>query len=454
MLELSAEAIGMGIDCVGSRGMTLLKERYPEFSLLLWEEVDSPYPPCPLEKSSPFLKKLPLESVDLLYIFGIGSGSSYIWLKGWLEQKKERALIFLEDDLAAISSFSQTEYAEDLLQNSQVHLRFIPAKNHWDEIIEELVKTYPSQKVEVAAIPVYAQKRRAFFQKIRLKLMRKSAVCHALMTEALYSHRLTQNILRNIRLWPDSFFANHFQNRFQGIPAIICGAGPSLGPTIPLLQELENRALLIGGGSAIAALTNQGITPHLAIALDPNPEEYERLRAASAYEVPLIYGTRVQPDIFSTCNGPKGYIHSHTGGPCEAYFEKELGIQADPVGPDLGEEALSVTTLAIAFAVQMGCSPILLNGVDLAYTGMKRYAEGIMSTSCVALKDLQKEVRSSERLVKKKGIGGASVHTLVKWVMESSCISSYAKEHPATRFINVSQSGLGFEGIPNISISE
>ena len=464
----------MAIDCAGSERTAVLTERYPEFSLLLWDEPSNPYQFCANSDGKPnahrdgrflhsdsidkemklFQKKLHLESIDLLYVFGIGLGHCYPFLERWLLEKKERSVIFLEDDLAVIDAFSRTAHAQALLSNPQVHLRFVPSGSDWKEIIDDLVKTYPCERVEVAALSSYGKERGALFKKIRLELMRKSTTCHALMTEAIYSHRLTQNILRNIRLWPDSFFANRLKGQFKGIPAIICGAGPSLGSSIALLKEVEDKALIIAGGSTIAALSNQGITPHLAMALDPNPEEYDRLRSASAYEVPLIYGTRVQPDIFSTCNGPKGYIHSHTGGPCEVFFERELAIEEDPIGPDLGQEALSVTTLAIAFAVEMGCNPILLNGIDLAYTGMQRYAEGIMSSSKVALKELQKEVRASDRLLKRKGITGEVVHTLVKWVMESSCISSYAKEHPETRFINTSSSGLGFDGIKNIPFSE
>jgi hypothetical protein len=38
--------------------------------------------------------------------------------------------------------------------------------------------------------------------------------------------------------------------------------------------------------------------------------------------------------------------------------------------------------------------------------------------------------------------------------MESECIGSYAKAHPQTRFINVSQGGIGIPGIPNMALSE
>jgi hypothetical protein len=274
------------------------------------------------------------------------------------------------------------------------------------------------------------------------------------MTEALYTHKLLGNLLRNIKRWPGSFFASGLKGKFCGIPAVICGAGPSLQEHYSLLKNLEDRALIIAGGSTIAALSNHGIFPHLGLALDPNADEFGRLKMASAYEMPLIYATRLQPDVFNTANGERGYLISDTGGSCERYFEKEMGIEGDPVGPELGPEAFSVTTLAIALAVEMGCNPILLDGIDLAYTGMQRYAAGVLPSSHVQVSEMRKQRQASERLLKRKNIHGHYVHTLVKWVMESECIASFAKAHPETRFVNVSEGGIGFPGIPNVSLIE
>ncbi len=467
MVHAFEKDIGMEASCAGSD--SLLFERYPEISFLISYQPFQPYELNGPNAKGPdgwlhaddieqemqrFRSKLDLDGVDVLYVFGIGLGHAYGALTSWLKEKKERMLIFLEDEIAVIDALVKTEQCQLLFSDPQVHLQLIQDSKELPSILKELIETYPSLHVEVAALESYAKKRTKLFKKIRLKLMRQSAVVDALMTEALYSHQLVDNVLANFKRWPHSFFANGLKNKFKNIPAIICGAGPSLGPTIPLLKSLEDRALIIAGGSTITALSNQGIVPHLGLALDPNPEEYSRLRTTSAFEMPLLYGTRVQPDVFNTCNGPWGYIHSYTGGPCEAYFERELEIKAEPIGPDLGPEAFSVTTLAIALAVEMGCNPILLNGIDLAYTGMQRYAEGVMPTSQVFFEQLQKEKRASDRLLKRKNIQGTMVYTLVKWVMESSSIAAYAKAHKEAEFINVSSAGLGFKGIANRSFSE
>ncbi|MBY0528564.1 MAG: DUF115 domain-containing protein [Rhabdochlamydiaceae bacterium] len=444
----------MELGCVGSELAAEWMERYPEIAFLIsYGEIVPSSQSEDLQEIAAWRAELDLEGIDVLYVLGVGN-QVYQELKCWLQEKKERMLIFLEEDLTQISSFAQTEASLEVISDPQVHLQLIQNTKALASQLKTLIHAFPTPRLEVVATPAFSQERASLFKKIRLTMLRECAVGDAVLTEALYSHQLVENVLANFKRWPHSFFANGLKDKFKNVPAIICGAGPSLGPSIPLLKTLSDRALIIAGGSTIAALSNQGVVPHIGMALDPNPEEYSRLRVISAYEMPFVYGNRVQPDVFQTCNGPFGYLHSFTGGPCEAYFEKALDISAEPVGADLGPEAFSVTAMAIALAVKMGCNPIILNGIDLAYTGMKRYAEGVMPSSKVFLQEISQEKRASEKLLRRKGIAGTMVYTLVKWVMESSCISKYAKIHSDTQFINVSQEGLGFKGIANKSLSQ
>lgn len=429
-----------------------LLERYPEILFLLSYTPISELPPE--DDDVGFLTKLDLEKIDILYLYGIGTGRTYAVLKNWLKSRRERRLIIIEDDLAAIHILLSSEHAENLLTDAQVSVHFIAEPKQLQRHLEELASAYSCDKIEVAAIESYQKKKRRRFHQIRLKLLRLSAVYHAILTESLYAHKMLVNVMQNIRRWPGCFLAGGLKGKFKNIPAVICGAGPSLQASLPHIKELEDRALIIAGGSTIAALSNQGIQPHLGIALDPNAEEFGRLKIASSYETPLIYGTRLQPDVFNAINGERGYLVSDTGGPAERYFEKQLGIDSEPVGPELGPEALSVTTLAIALAVEMGCNPIILNGIDLAYAGTKRYADGVMPSSHIDLSEKRSDFKSPERLLKRKDIHGTFVHTLVKWVMESECIAAYAKSHPHVRFLNVSAGGLGFPGIPNLPIDQ
>ena len=54
----------------------------------------------------------------------------------------------------------------------------------------------------------------------------------------------------------------------NGLPIILCSAGPSLHNELGLLRELQHRAILIAADGALAALVRAGIRPHLVTAVD------------------------------------------------------------------------------------------------------------------------------------------------------------------------------------------
>ena len=99
----------------------------------------------------------------------------------------------------------------------------------------------------------------------------------------------------------------------------------------------------------------------------------------------------------------------------------------------------------------MGCNPIFLNGIDLAYTNKKRYAEGVGADEELRLSE---ETAAADRIVRRKDKNGKTVYTAIRWVMESASISHFAKKHPETLFVNTGVGGLGFKGIDDLSLKE
>ncbi len=421
-----------------SNGNEILLERYPELFFLL-QYGDVPELEMSLSKVVGDFSVAHLEALSTIYVCGLGEGSVYTRLLPWLKAQKSRRLIFLEEKIEAVRAL--LDFPEVFL-DPQVVVRLAP--QHVEAVIQELVSSFPCDRVDVFSSGTCSLRR---FRQIRLQILRKTTLTHSLMNESLHYHKLLLNIIPNMHRWENSFLANGLKNKLHNIPAFICGAGPSLAEQIPHLAELKDRALLIAGGSAITVLSSQGVIPHLGIALDPNKEEFERLKQASSYEMPLLYASRLQPDVFNTTNAETGYIVSDTGGGFEKYMEEASKFPPSAIGENLGMEALSVTTLSLALAVEMGCNPIFFSGVDLAYTGGERYARGVAAPS-----HRGQPKKASGQLLKRPNIQGKQVDTTVQWVMERDCISAFAKDTPHVRFINTSSAGLGFRGIPNYSL--
>jgi len=373
-----------------------------------------------------------LESVEVLYFYGIGVGEGYEEAVSWLRGSPKRKLVLLEDDLDKIASFLHHKNAAKVLRDPQVVLARLGE-------FDELAERFPVNRIEVFALPS-----KGSVKKLKETLLLKTAFAHALHLDRVHGYQHFQNFVCNLRRLPRSFYANKLQGKFRGIPAIVCGAGPSLKEATPWLRTMENRALLIAGGSTLAALSSQGILPHFGMAVDPNLEEYRRLKNSFAFEVPLLYSTRVFPAIFQAANGPFGYMRTGVGGVSELWMEEELGLLDPLIGTHLSNDAISVTSTCLAFAQFLGCSPILLSGVDLAYTGKKRYAPGVAEESL----DLDEETGSVDRIVRKRDRQGKIVYTAVRWLIESNGFSHFATMHPETEFINTTPGGIGFKKIP------
>ena len=419
--------------------VSLLMDRFPSIGLIA----------ATLPEEEVLDEKLPhfqIDKVEIFYFYGLGTGSIYFQCKEWLKANSERQLVFLEDKPGVIGSFLHRKVAAEILADPQVHLELFSKKN---EEIEALAKRFPAKRIEVAALPS-----KKGFQNLRLKLLRKTALSHALHLDRLHGYQPFKNFLENIKYLPLSFYANGLKGAFRNIPAVVCGAGPSLQKNIDVLRTLENKALLIAGGSTLAALSSRGIMPHFGMAVDPNLEEYRRLRNSFAFEVPLLYSTRVHPGTFQTCNGPFGYMRSGIGGVPELWIEEELGLLDDLLGDFLSPESISVTSICIAWAQFLGCNPILLNGIDMAYTCNKRYSSGVAEDDEITYAAIDAEKSAADRILKRKDRLGNPVYTAVRWVMESTSISHFAKKHPEVQFLNTTDGGIGFKGIDYMSLVE
>ncbi|MBM3197744.1 MAG: DUF115 domain-containing protein [Chlamydiae bacterium] len=456
----------------GGTCLDLLSQRFPDIAFLL--TVDQP-PTLSLFKESKghynaygnkgalyeqdlakecalWKKNLALEGVVILYVYGIGLGYYYQELLIWLHEKRERVLVFLEDDMQVLRTWLSLSSSEMLLRDPQVHLVYLPEGVPMEDILDHCVRRWLSDRVEWTALRSYARGKSSMMRKIRLSLLQKSALVHVGITELIQYPQLLRNLLSNMLRLPETFHANRLQGTMQGIPAIICGAGVSLAQDIPLLREMENKALIFAGGSAITALGYHGVAPHIAMALDPNEEEYQRLRDSSVFEVPFIFSARLREDVFSAMQVKPGYLYSDTGGVFESWLHEQLNLGYGSLGPELGMEALSVTTLALPLARLLGCGPILFCGVDLSYQQEQRYAPGVLSSSKVPFTEKQKDTRSIDRLLRRRNRQGQTIYTLTKWVMEARCLGAYAKAHQALRCFSASTQGLPIPSVPILSM--
>lgn len=414
------------------------------------DEVPIPSPTDSLSQAKEWLQTLDLANVYVLIVYGIGRGSYYDAIKPWLQEDSARRLVMLEDNLGAIRYFLTTSKATEALQDPQVQLLYFRDLKDNEAVLEVLYWNFAMTRIQIAATLEYEKNKHEIYQDLRQKITYDFALKNALVEEYLkYGGAFFINFYQNMLELPGSYLGNKTFGSFYRVPAIICGAGPSLAKSLPLLSTLMDKALIFAGGSALNAFNAFGIQPHLGAGIDPNPAQLIRLKSNQAYEVPFYYRNRMHHEAFKHITGPRLYITGAGGYDVSDWYEEKLGIKTEFM-----DEGHNVVNFCLQIAAQLGCNPIIFAGLDLAFTDMKAYAPGVEDQiDFDPNKNLEEDDYDSKPIIR-TDIYGKPVHTLWKWVAESEWISEFAKEHSEITILNCTEGGIGFPNVPNESLKE
>lgn len=391
----------------------------------------------PTEDPEAWFRKIPFQDERVLVVYGLGWGEMFPPLEKWLKKDPDRRVFFFEEDPGVLVRFFETAAAPKILAHPQVEVHFFKELSDKEPAFENFYWSNVLMKTAVAIHPAYQKwhPKRAFdFEnKVKFILEMKNALVEEYVKYGISFYRnFYFNVLELAKAKP----ASALWGRFKNVPAIICGAGPSLEKQIPFLKELKDKALIIAGGSSLNALSFGGVLPHFSTALDPNQEQAVRIRTNNAAHLPFLYRNRAHVEALSLIKGPKLYVVGSGGFEVSDFFEERLGIENEFI-----DEGHNVINFLCEIVTRLGCNPIIFVGLDLAYTDLKSYSTGVV-----------KEVKLTPETLPKTAIlhtkpTGEQIWTEWKWLGEAKWIEEYAKEHPDFTFINATEGGLGIAGI-------
>lgn len=388
------------------------------------------------------------KKIPLIYVYGVGLGYYYQAAKKWLHQDPSRRLVFIEDNLAVIHRLFETDLGYTILHDSQVQLHYLESMEKSKELFNILYWNFFLTTLLVSGLKLYSEFKNEIYQELQHKIHYDASLKNSLLIEYLnYGVGFFKNFYPNILCLEGSYLADHLFGKFKNVPAIICGAGPSLEKNLPFLGKLLNKALVFAGGSTLNALNAADIQPHFGAGIDPNPPQYDRLSSNTAFEVPFFYRNRLLHQAFKTIHGPRLYVTGSGGYDISYFFEDLLGIKGKPL-----EEGHNVVNFCLEIAHALGCNPIIFVGMDLAYTGMKAYASGVIEDNTVDVDKITKTDDIDHSALLKKDIYGKPIYTLWKWISEAEWIGDFAKTNPHSIVINATEGGMGFPGIPNMTL--
>lgn len=156
---------------------------------------------------------------------------------------------------------------------------------------------------------------------------------------------------------------------FEGKPAVVVAAGPSLDKQLPLLRELQDRVVIIGIGQTTRALRDAGIDPHLVHVLESRDVSHQLTDAGDTRDLIVAPSADADPAIFDVPSRAK-FTVTGAGGALGVWIASATGETHYSMGGG------TVAQGAVGMASMLGCNPIALIGQDLAFTDGRAYAKG------------------------------------------------------------------------------
>jgi len=176
--------------------------------------------------------------------------------------------------------------------------------------------------------------------------------------------------------------------RMSGVPAAIVGAGPGLDRLVPALSEAQERILVLACDTALPALQGAGVRVDIALTVDSTPASqthYQNVLDRSFLPVfvggvhpPLLVDFKDRVWLTAIAPFPTADLLEPLPGPSSYLMEKGCLVLNGTVG-----------SAALDLALRLGCGPVFLAGVDLAYCEGRDHAKGTIYDDDTGFQDRQ-----------------------------------------------------------------
>jgi hypothetical protein len=269
-------------------------------------------------------------------------------------------------------------------------------------------------------------------------------------TLAKFEKTWTSNIARNIGVIADSCGANVFYNAFNGIPAIVVAAGPSLTESIPFIKENSDRGVIIAVDTSYKILLAHGIVPHFCITVDAQLINARYFEGSPESDTVLVADPMVHPSTFRFFKGSV----TVTGVAFEMmkWIENICGARGELT------HGGSVSTNAYDFARELGASPVILVGQDLSFTKGLAHVKGSYLDEQIHNKTMRFNnapmFNSRQRTYLPKlllpGINSGKVHSTQKMII----FMNWFEKRNDPELINATYDGVAMKGVRNVKQAE
>lgn len=179
-------------------------------------------------------------------------------------------------------------------------------------------------------------------------------------TIIVHGRKMEANTLLNIPSVAKSHGMKDLRDKFAGCTAVLAGAGPSLDAAIPHLKAHYGEYLLIAVDRALKPMLAAGLIPHIVCTSDMDAILMDLF---TGYDIPdsvaLLWDRDCYYEVPAMWKGPLiTYDHYYDVGIWQSAFFGHRGFLC---------KNFTVSHTAFYVASTMGCSNVVMTGVDFAF---------------------------------------------------------------------------------------
>jgi hypothetical protein len=253
--------------------------------------------------------------------------------------------------------------------------------------------------------------------------------------------------------WAATFKALQYTSKLPGVetlrgklescPIVIVSAGPSLKTQLPFIKAYRDRLLIMAISRTAKLLESHGIAPDFLVHVEAQ-DYFDLIRDCS----------NLDQTIFLLADQSQAHYYRFPHQRTLVYQSSQNPITqwANAREPKLTKmNALnsgSVSSIAFHLAAEMGCSPIMVTGQDLAFRDNQLYADGGKADEVFA----QRRMRQVDGLFDEKLTTSNNYLVTIYWY--EKIIPELRKRFPDLELFNISTSGAALPHFSHRSLQQ
>jgi len=285
----------------------------------------------------------------------------------------------------------------------------------------------------------------AYYDRVRNELARQYLVIRPLMeVNVRTATNLQENTLRNL---PHMFGApdiSELAGKFEDIPFILIGAGPSLDESIDFLKDMQDKAIIVASNSPYRKLINNGIRPHLVVTADPMEPTLAGFQNVKLDHVPLACPFSAYPEIVERFSGR--IVSWCTFNPIVKALREQRN---QPEGTPIMEQG-TVSGCVLDISRVLGCTKVMFIGQDMCVRDDGRYY-----TDDSFYADAGNHYASTDKGQRLPGNTQEKVLVEPRLFVYLKTFEQFiSKKHESVEYRNLARTGARIEGAPYITYEE